>query len=166
MAPLQATGAIGSLREQTYAETMMNSQIIESESNVPQRVAGLQVVLVDDSVPVRERVAASVSAVQGVAAVREAGDVPSGLRLLETGRTDVVVLDIEMPGLSGLEFLEIARRQGCQALIIMLSIHDYPKLRQRCVDLGANLFFNKLTEFQKVADVCRDLCERSAGPVA
>jgi len=141
---------------------MLYSHVTESESNEDTRAGGLQVVLVDDSVPVRERVAASVSAVQGVASVRQADDVTSGLRLLETGRTDVLVLDIEMPGRSGLEFLEIARGRGCAALIIMLSIHDYPKLRQKCADLGADFYFNKLTEFQQVAEVCRDLFNRRA----
>ncbi len=123
---------------------------------------GIEVVLVDDSVLMRERVAASVRAVKGVTAIRQAGDVAAGLLLLEAGAPAVVLLDIEMPGQSGLEFLEIARRRGCAAVIIILSIHDYPKLRQRCADLGADFYFHKLTEFEQVAEVCRGLAQRRA----
>jgi DNA-binding NarL/FixJ family response regulator len=141
---------------------VLTGRIAESKSNDLAREGGLQVVLVDDSVPIRERLAASVRAIQGVSGIRQADDVPSGLRLLETGRTDVVVLDFELPGQSGLDFLMLARGGGCAALIIMFSVHDHPRLRQKCADLGADFFFNKLTEFQQVAEVCRDLSSRRA----
>src|SRR5271166_3685418 len=105
-----------------------------TNTNIP--ASGLQVVLVDDSVPLRERMAASVSAVHGVAMVRQANEVPSGLRLLQEREPDVVILDIELPGQNGLDFVKIVRRRGCSALIIMLSNHDHPKLRQKCAELG------------------------------
>jgi DNA-binding NarL/FixJ family response regulator len=120
---------------------------------------GLQVVLVDDSIPLRERMAASVSAVHGVARVRLANDVPSGLRLFEEHEPDVMILDIELPGQNGLDLLKIIRRRRSSSLIIMLSNHDHPKLREKCADLGANFYFHKLTQFEQVAEVCRKLAE-------
>ncbi len=128
-------------------------------ANVSGPAAGLQVVLVDDSAPICERLAASVSAVKGVAAIRQAGDVPSGLRLLEERATDVLILDIELPGQSGLDLLQIARKKNAALVIIMLSIFNYPKLRQRCADLGADFYFHKVTEFEQVAEVCRKLAQ-------
>src|SRR5580704_3810912 len=93
------------------------------------RKAGvIEVVLVDDSVPMRERVAASLAAVEGVEVVGQADDVPSGLRLIEQRAPDVLILDLEMPGQSGIDLLKIARRRGYASVIIMFSIHDHPKL--------------------------------------
>jgi DNA-binding NarL/FixJ family response regulator len=121
---------------------------------------GIEIVLVDDSVLLRELVALSLSAIKGVAAIRQAGDVPSGLLLLEARHADALILDIEMPGQSGMDLLKIARRRNFADIIIMLSIHDHPKVSQRCMDLGANFYFHKLGELDQVAEVCRDLAER------
>jgi two-component system nitrate/nitrite response regulator NarP len=141
---------------------MNSGHSTSSASNAAPGADGLHVLVVDDSVEVRKRVAASVSAVRGVAVVRQAGDVPSALRQLQEREPDVVVLDIEMPGPSGLEFLELVRRNGCDSLIIVLSIHDDPKLRQKCAQLGSNFYFHKLTEFDQVGEVCREMACRRA----
>jgi DNA-binding NarL/FixJ family response regulator len=133
-----------------------SSNALGSESNDKTRASGLKVLLVDDSALLRERVAASVSEVAGVALVLQAGDVPSGLQFL-AAKPDVVILDIEMPGQSGFDLLKIARRANYTGVIIMLTIHDHPKMRQRSAELGANFYFHKLTEFQQVAEVCRVL---------
>lgn len=117
----------------------------------------VEVVLVDDSVPVRERVAASLAALDGVEVVGQAGDVPSGLRLLEEREPDVLILDLELPGQSGLDLLKIAKRRGYASVIIMFSIHDHPKLREKCAELGAAFYFNKNSEFELASEVCRKL---------
>jgi DNA-binding response OmpR family regulator len=119
----------------------------------------LQVVVVDDSEMIRVRVASSVIAVGG-ATVRVAGDVPSGLGLLEARAADVLVLDIELPGPSGLDLLAIARHRKFASVIIILSIHDHAMLRRKAAALGADYYFYKLTEFERVAEVCRELSER------
>jgi len=121
---------------------------------------GLQVAVVDDSALMREHVIDSLSTVNGVAEIRQAADVPAGLRLLETRKPDLLVLDIELPGQSGLDLLKIARQRDYDAVIIMFSIHDHPALRQKCAELGADFFFHKLSEFDRVAEVCRELAER------
>jgi DNA-binding NarL/FixJ family response regulator len=117
----------------------------------------LRVVLVDDSLPVRERVAASLAAVEGVEVVGQAGDVPSGLRLLEQCKPDVLILDLELPGQSGLELLVACRRAKHAAIIIMFSIHDEMKLREKCLEMGAAFYFNKASEFDHAIEVCRYL---------
>lgn len=85
---------------------------------------------------------------------------PGGLRLLEASEPDVLILDIEMPGESGIDLLKISRRRAYASVIIMLSVHDHPILRRKCLELGADYYFHKLTEFERVAEVCRDLVER------
>ena len=123
------------------------------------KVRPLEVVLVDDSELIRRRLAASVAAVSGVGTIREAHDVPAGLRLLEVAEPDVLVLDIEMPGQSGIDLLKIAKRRAYASVVIMLSVHDHPVLRQKCLDLGADFYFHKLTEFDKVATVCQEMVD-------
>src|SRR5579864_4767535 len=77
------------------------SETFGNEGDDVDDTATLRVVLVDDSLEVRRRVAESLSEVQGVVIVGQAGDVPSGLRLLSEQQPDVLILDIELPGQSG-----------------------------------------------------------------
>jgi DNA-binding NarL/FixJ family response regulator len=47
-------------------------------------------------------------------------------------------------------------------VIIVLTHHDQARLRKRCAELGANYFFSKSSEFERVAEVCRDLADGRA----
>jgi DNA-binding NarL/FixJ family response regulator len=117
----------------------------------------LAIILVDDSEPMRERLAASLTALEGVEIVGQANDVPSGLRLLEARQPDVLIMDVELPGQSGMDLLKIAHRRKFAPTIIMFSNYDHPKLRQLCLDNGATHFFHKLTQFDNVAELCGEL---------
>jgi DNA-binding NarL/FixJ family response regulator len=117
----------------------------------------LQIILVDDSEPMRERLAASLTALEGVEIIGQASDVPSGMRLLEARHPDVLIMDVELPGQSGMDLLKIAHRRKFAPVIVMFSIHDHPKLRKLCEDNGATHYFHKLTQFDNVADLCRAL---------
>jgi DNA-binding NarL/FixJ family response regulator len=146
---------------------MTNKQEPGSDANAPRSEAdygAIEVVLVEDSKPMRDRVVASLAAVNGLGVIRQAGDVPAGLRLLELSEPDVLILDIELPGANGIDLLKIARRRAYASLIIMFSIHDHPMMRQKCLDLGADFYFHKLNDFERVAEVCRDLVERRRQP--
>ncbi len=118
-----------------------------------------KVVLVDDSAVVRERVAATLSSLGGVAVVGQAGDVPEGLRLVRETKPDLLILDIGLPGESGISLLEIAKQEQLVPLIMMLTNQDHPKLRQHCAELGADFYFHKPTEFEKMIDLCFELAD-------
>lgn len=116
-----------------------------------------RVVLVDDSAVVRERVAATLSALGGVAVVGQATDVSEGLKLLRETKPDLLILDIGLPGESGLTLLETAKAEQLVPTIMMLTNQDHPRLRQHCLDLGANHYFHKPTEFENMIDLCFEL---------
>lgn len=116
-----------------------------------------KVALVDDSDVVRERVAATLSSLGGVAVVGQAGDVPEGLRLVRETKPDLLILDIGLPGESGITLLEIVKKEQLVPFVMMLTNQDHPKLREHCMELGANYYFHKPTEFEKMIDLCSEL---------
>ena len=59
---------------------------------------------------------------------------------------DVLIMDISMPGIGGLETLKRLRAKKVSAKIIMLSMHDNPTLIQQALDFGANGFLSKSSE--------------------
>jgi two-component system response regulator NreC len=126
----------------------------------PDRQGPVRVVLVDDAVFLRERLAELLSALEGVEVIGQAADVPSATTLVRELRPDVLVLDIDLPGQSGLELLEKLGRQEGAPLIIVLTNYDYPVLRHGCAKLGADFYFYKPIEFERVTEVCQDLAKR------
>ena len=59
---------------------------------------------------------------------------------------DVLIMDISMPGVGGLETLKRLRVKKINTKIIMLSMHDNPTLIQQALDFGANGFLSKSSE--------------------
>ncbi len=59
---------------------------------------------------------------------------------------DVLIMDISMPGVGGLETLKRLRGKKINTKIIMLSMHDNPTLIQQALDFGANGFLSKSSE--------------------
>jgi two-component system, NarL family, nitrate/nitrite response regulator NarL len=81
-----------------------------------------RVLLVDDSNDILERATATLSQeCQIVGAVK---DGPAALEAVRALRPDVIVLDISMPGMSGLEVAGRLRRAGSTVAIVFLTIHD------------------------------------------
>ena len=84
----------------------------------------------------------------GAGSIEIAGDAASGdalLELLADAPVDVVLLDVRMPGKSGLETLEVMRRDFPQVRVIMLSMHDQPAYVRRAIELGAAGYLLKNT---------------------
>lgn len=65
----------------------------------------MRVAIIDDEPLARERLAGFLAREEGVVLVGEAGDGPGGLELIRRERPDLILLDIQMPGMSGLELL-------------------------------------------------------------
>ena len=87
-----------------------------------------------------------------VAQVRS-GD--EALRSALTANPDVVVTDIEMPGLSGLELASELKRQGCAARVIILTTFARPGYLRRALDAGASGYLLKDAPSHRLADAIR-----------
>ena len=120
----------------------------------------LRVVLVDDSSLFRERIAALISGLPGVEIVGQAPDALTGLAFAQALLPDVMVLDIGLPGSSGIELLKAVKIRSQPPLVVMLTNHNVRQLRDKCFELGAEFYFYKPDEFEKAVEVCRDLAER------
>ena len=113
----------------------------------------MRVFIADDSVLVRERLNDLLLNVPTVEVVGQAGNKDEALRLIPDCKPDVVILDIRMPGANGIEVLKIIKTLYPSFVVIMLSNYPYPQYREKCMKEGADYFFDKSTEFKKVAEV-------------
>ena len=75
-----------------------------------------------------------------MAVVGEAGDGATALAALPAARPDVMVLDYEMPGLSGVDTLKALAKSTGEVSVVMLSIHDNDVIKREASQAGAFAF--------------------------
>jgi two-component system chemotaxis response regulator CheY len=96
-----------------------------------------KILVVDDSATVRQQVGMALQ--QAGYAVIEAGDGVEGLQQLEKGGVSMVICDVNMPRMSGLDMLETLKRDARHANlpVVMLTTEGQPALVDRAKKAGA-----------------------------
>ena len=103
-----------------------------------------RVLLVDDHALVRAGIRALIEMTDGIAAVvGEAGDGPEALRLIEALKPDLVLLDLAMPGIPGLEVLQQIRERFPEVRVIILTMHEAREYAIQALHAGAAGFIPK-----------------------
>jgi DNA-binding NarL/FixJ family response regulator len=120
----------------------------------------MNVVLVDDSLLVRERVASIISEIPGAKVIGEAGNSIEAIELVRKTKPDVVILDIKMPGESGLQVLRKLKNEFEGLKIIMLTNYSDSQYKAECLMHGADYFLCKSDEFNKLPEVFSKLGKR------
>ena len=115
----------------------------------------MRVLVADDSLVVRRHLVELLSELPRIEVVGPAADVSQALELYHRHRPRAAVLDIRMPGGSGLDVLGRIKAHDPSCVVIMLTSHALAEFRPRCRELGADFLFHKATEFEKVAEVLR-----------
>jgi DNA-binding NarL/FixJ family response regulator len=117
----------------------------------------MRVLIADDSPVVRERLRTMLSEIDGIQIAGEAQDVIEAEDRVERLKPDVLILDIRLPGGNGIEVLKRIKEKKSACAVIMLTNYPYPQYRQASMAAGADFFFDKSTEFERVTDVLREL---------
>jgi DNA-binding NarL/FixJ family response regulator len=111
-----------------------------------------RVLIVDDSEQIRQRIVALLAESSQIRIVGQAGNGREALETIEHLRPDTVILDIRLPGRSGIELLKEIKNRYPATKVIMLTNFDYAQYRRQCRQLGADHFLNKTLEFEKIVD--------------
>jgi DNA-binding NarL/FixJ family response regulator len=128
----------------------------------------MRVFIVDDSEVVVERLADLLNEVPGVELAGRASDVPEAIHSILKANPDVIILDLQMPGGSGLEVLRTVRQSRPSLRVLVCTNYPYPQYREECLAAGANYFLDKSAEFEKISAILRDLIKKTpkAAPAA
>jgi two-component system NarL family response regulator/two-component system response regulator DegU len=103
----------------------------------------MKVIIADDHRIVREGIATLLASEADIELVGDASTGDQLLDLLDTTEVDVVLLDVRMPDMGGLDVLEeVSGRKGLPSFIV-LSMHDDPSYVKRAVELGASGYLLK-----------------------
>jgi DNA-binding NarL/FixJ family response regulator len=116
-------------------------------------VRNIKVFLADDSIVLRERVLEMLRDIPGVEVLGCAEDGLHAIDCIRELRPDVVILDIQMPRGTGLDILKNIRPVNGLPLLIVFTNFSYPQYRKRALESGAQHFFDKTTEFEKLREL-------------
>jgi len=120
-----------------------------------------KVFVADDSPLVRERLISLLTELPNVEVVGQTGAAVEAIDSIRKLKPTAVVLDISMPG-GGMSVLETIKKEDQAPMVIMLTNFSNEPYRRRCFQLGADYFFDKSNEFDKVIQVLRGRRPRSA----
>lgn len=123
----------------------------------------MKVFIVDDSRVVVERLTGLLEEVPGARLVGQAGDVPTAVEGIHKMKPDAVILDLHMPGGSGLDVLRAIRMEHPGLFVLICTNFAYPEYREECLTAGANSFLDKSADFEKIPSILRELVQREAG---
>jgi DNA-binding NarL/FixJ family response regulator len=103
----------------------------------------MRILIADDSDVVRRGVIGIVSSEEGWEVCGEAKDGLEVVRKAQEMTPDVILLDISMPGMNGLEATRLLRREFPKVRIIVISQHETRQLLPRAVEAGADACVDK-----------------------
>ena len=105
----------------------------------------IKVFLVDDHEIFRNGLKQLVDSEPDMEVVGEAGDGEMALEVLRTLSPDVIIMDIRMPGINGVETSSILLKREPQAKIVFFSLYDNPDYVARALEMGASGYILKDT---------------------
>lgn len=111
----------------------------------------MRVLLADDSVLILERLQEMLSIYKQVEVVGTLKNGSETLEALKILNPDLAIVDLKMPGLTGLQVLTEIRKEDKILKFIILTFHSSDYYRQMAIQAGADYFFSKVDDFEKVA---------------
>ena len=101
----------------------------------------LKVFLADDSAIVRERFIEILSRIKNIEIVGQSGDGEKSLKLILKLHPDVALLDINMPGMNGIDVLTKIKAVYPDIKVILFTCYSMSDLKDECLKRGADFFF-------------------------
>lgn len=119
----------------------------------------IKVVIVEDFKLTRVGLRCALNANEDIDVVAEAEDASEGIRLIEKSQPDVILMDLGLPGMNGIEAILKIREFNKDSKIIALTSHDRKEEVVAALSSGANAYCLKDIEPEKLANVIRDVNE-------
>jgi DNA-binding NarL/FixJ family response regulator len=103
----------------------------------------IRLLIVDDVQQVRAELLTLLSLVGDIEIVGQATNGLEAINQVESLQPDVVLMDLEMPGMNGYEAARQIKKHSPPTRVIALTVHDYSTARERATQSGADAFIVK-----------------------
>jgi len=110
----------------------------------------LRVVIAEDHALVRAGMRALLQKIEGIEVVSDVGDGWEAVKSVQTDTPDLVLMDIAMPGLNGLDATSRIVRESPTTRVILLSMHANEEYFQQALEVGASGYLLKGAELAEL----------------
>ena len=122
----------------------------------------IRIVMADDHAIVREGLKRIVASAEDFEVVDEAGDGNEVMRIVRERDFDVLVLDLSMPGRSGMELIKLAKAEKPKLRILVLSMHQEQQYAVRAIKAGASGYLTKESAPAQLVQAIRKIASGGA----
>jgi len=119
----------------------------------------IKVVLVDDVPELRLLVRLTLEEDPEIEVVGEASNGRDGVAVVEASDPDLVLLDLSMPDMDGLEAIPLMRRHAPRARVVVLSGHEAGRVSLEALDQGASRYINKAAGLATIPQVVHEVAQ-------
>lgn len=116
----------------------------------------MKIVIANDSYLMRERIKILLKDFENVSLAGETDNGKEALEMIIKLKPDLVILDIRMPELNGIELIKKIKELKLKSLICILTNYPYPQYKRKCLDEGADYFLSKTEDFEKINSIIHD----------
>lgn len=92
-------------------------------------------------------------------------DGESALKMVEDNEPEVMILDLRMPGIDGIEVLQRVKRSHPHIEVIILTGHGSEEDRKTCMELGAFAYLQKPVDIEALSETLKQANEKARGTV-
>lgn len=122
----------------------------------------IKIVLADDHILIREGIKKLLEFDGSIEIISEAGDGVECLEILKVIRPDVLLLDINMPKMSGIDVLEELKSNSSEVKVLMLTVHNENEYLVKAIDIGAEGYILKDADFMELKKAITTIMEGEA----
>jgi two-component system nitrate/nitrite response regulator NarL len=114
-----------------------------------------KILIVDDHEVVRDGLKNILTSLDNIAVAGEAGNGEDAVKMYSSLKPDLVIMDISMPGMNGIEATRVIKEKDPDAKILILTMHDNQEYLNQIIRSGAKGFILKNTDKEELLDAVK-----------
>jgi len=122
----------------------------------------IRLLIVDDSIVINRKLRCLVGNLSFITQIAHARNYKEAEIILDIMEPNALIVDIKMPGKSGIDLLDRIRETSLDPFIIILTNHSESNYRDVCLKKGADYFLDKSAEFEKIPDLLALACGKES----
>ena len=143
----------------------MNGRTVAKPMSVENDERNLRVSIVEDDIEIRAYLAQLVSKAKHISLVSDHGDASEAIPIIVREAPEIVLMDIHLPGMNGIECTRILKQKLPAVQILMLTIYEDSEMIFESLKAGASGYLLKRTPGAKVLEAMREV-QRGGSPMS
>ncbi|TAH42587.1 MAG: response regulator [Bacteroidetes bacterium] len=117
----------------------------------------IKVMVVEDSALIVQRLYSILSEIKFIKSIAHAKNGEEAMTLIKLINPELMLLDIKMPGMNGIEVLKHVKQEYPDTRVVMLTNYPNMQYKELCIGLGADHFLDKSTEFDRIGEIVKGI---------